>query len=658
MKPTLLLMAVVSLALVSCADDPPRTATPGATRVITAAPTPTEVPSRSPSPTAAPPTPGPIFHVAVNGNDAYPGTADRPFATIQRARDVIRTISPAMQSDIVVNVHGGVYSIRRPIQFTPADSGQNGYEIIYQAAEGEAPLLSGGVEVTGWEKAPDRPWWGTGLPRVGAFRQLYINGVRARRAASPGPITGVGWAAGEFSDRDGIIVPAAALPNLARPQDLELHWIYDWKDMRLPAWDVEGKADGAHTIWMKQPYFSHALWMGAVNDNAYAWYPKYDVPFYLENALEFLDKPGEWYYDADTAALYYLLRDGEDLRTAYTVIPQAQTLLEITGGMVGQEVHDLAFDGLTFAYAGWTRASEQGVFGWQAQNLIFWTGEAGAEDEYAEEMTPAHVLLNSARDIRFERCRFEHLGAAGIHLNNNVHHVTLQGNLFHDIADGAVVIGHWDHVTISDPATQAAAHDNLIANNLITGIGVEYWGAPAITAYYVNHVQIAHNEIANIPFTGVSVGWGWSSAPDSTTSHDNHVTNNVITDLMQRARDGGGVYTLGQQPGMMIEGNVVRRMQGDFGCYYADEGSSSITFQNNVCDTAPGWLDMWIDTVHDNHVLNSYTNVQAMRNNGVNIQIENTVYVDGQAWPPAAQAIIDHAGLESAYAYLHDWFNP
>lgn len=127
---------------------------------------------------------------------------------------------------------------------------------------------------------------------------------------------------------------------------------------------------------------------------------------------------------------------------------------------------------------------------------------------------------------------------------------------------------------------------------------------------------------------------------------------------MQRARDGGGVYTLGQQPGMMIEGNVVRRMQGDFGCYYADEGSSSITFQNNVCDTAPGWLDMWIDTVHDNHVLNSYTNVQAMRNNGVNIQIENTVYVDGQAWPPAAQAIIDHAGLESAYAYLHDWFNP
>lgn len=595
-----------------------------------------------------------IFHVAVNGNDTNSGTADKPFATIEHARDVIRTISPNMQSSIIVYVHGGTYSISQPIKFTTADSGQNGYDIIYRAAEGETPVFSGGVNVGSWEKLPDSQLWKTVLQNVGIFRQLYVNGVRAQRAVSPKPVTGIRWAAGDFSDRDGIVMSSSKLPDFARPQDLELHWIYDWKDMRLLVRDIEQNTDGAKTIWMKQPYFSYALWMGTGNNNTHQWFPKYEVPFYLENAFELLDEPSEWYYNPDTHELFYMPRDGENMSTADVIIPQTQNLMEITGGIVGQEVHNLVFDGLSFAYAGWTRTSEKGTFGWQAQNLI---ARIGGWGEYNQEMTPAHVQVNSAHDIRFEHCRFEHLGAVGLDLNNNVYDVTVQGNLFHDISDGAIVIGHWNHVYITTPSIQVASHDNLIANNLITDVGVEYWGAPAITAYYVNNMQIIHNEISNIPYTGISVGWGWSGVPDSTTSHDNHVANNLITDLMQRARDGGGIYTLGQQPGTMIEGNAIRRMKGDYGCFYTDEGSAFITLQNNVCDTAPEWLDVWINTIHDNHVLNSYTNVQNKRNKGVNIQIENTVYINGQAWTPEAQAIIDNAGLESAYSYLHEWLN-
>jgi hypothetical protein len=594
-----------------------------------------------------------IFHVLVNGNDANPGTADKPFATIEHARDVIRTISSNMQSSIMVYVHGGTYSISQPIQFTTNDSGQNGYDIIYRAEEGENPILSGGINVVGWEKVPDSQLWKTTLQDVKGFRQLYMNGVRAQRAASPEPVTGIRWAAGDFSDRDGIVMSSSKLPDFAHPQDLELHWIYDWKDMRLLVTDIEKNADGTKTILMKQPYYSYALWMGTGQNNTHQWFPKYEVPFYLENAFELLDEPSEWYYNPDTHELFYMPRDGEDMSTANVIIPQTQNLIEISGGIVGQEVHNLVFDGLSFAYAGWTRASEIGTFGGQAQSLIVREGWGA----YDQEMTPAHVQINSAHDIHFERCRFEHLGAVGLDINNNVYDVTVQGNLFHDISDGAIVIGHWNHVYITSPSIQVASHDNLIANNLITDVGVEYWGAPAITAYYVNNMQIVHNEISNVPYTGISVGWGWSGVPDSTTSHDNHIANNLISDLMQRARDGGGIYTLGQQPGTMIEGNIIRRMKGDYGCFYTDEGSAFITLQNNVCDTAPEWLDVWINTIHDNHVLNSYTNVQKMRNKGVNIKIENTVYINGQAWTPEAQAIIDNAGLELAYSYLHDWLN-
>jgi hypothetical protein len=185
-------------------------------------------------------------------------------------------------------------------------------------------------------------------------------------------------------------------------------------------------------------------------------------------------------------------------------------------------------------------------------------------------------------------------------------------------------------------------------------VGVEYWGAPAITAYYVNHMQIIHNEISNVPYSGISVGWGWSSWTDSTTAHDNLVAYNLITDITQRARDGGGIYTLSHQPNTVIEGNVIRRMKGDYACLYADEGSGFYAFQNNVCDSAPMWFTF---TGHDNKLLNTYTNVQKSRNWDAGVEIENTVYINGQEWTPEAQAIIDNAGLESMYSYLHDWLD-
>jgi hypothetical protein len=600
-----------------------------------------------------------IYHVAVNGNDANPGTVDRPFATIEHARDVIRTIRKNMQSSIEVVIHGGTYSISHSIKFDAKDSGQNGYDIIYRAAENETPIFSGGVNIKNWEKVPNTRLWKTTLQDIKTFRQMYVNGIRAQRAVSQTQVTGDRWVAGNFGKRDGIAISSAKIPDFSRPQDLELHWIYDWKDMRLPVKDVVKNANGTKTIWMKQPYYEFALRMQESGHGHY-WIPKYDVPFYLENAYELLDEPGEWYYNLDTQELYYMPREGEEMSTANVVIPQAQNLLEITGGVIGQEVHNLFFDGLTFAYAGWTRASEIGTFGWQAQNLITRIGSEG--DSY-QEMTPAHVQVNSAHDIRFQRCRFEHLGAVGLDLGNNVYDVTVQGNLFHDISDGAIVVSHWKQAYITAPVIQIAPYKNLIANNLITDVAVEYWGAPAIAAYYVNNLHLVHNEISNISHDGIDLGWGLSFTKDSTTAHDNFIENNMLTDIKLRGRDGGGIYVSGQQPGTIIAGNVIRRQRNDYGCLYMDDGSAFITLRDNVCDTTPQWLFVqvplvlndWTTTVHDIQVLNNYTNVQRMQKSTVNVT--DTEYINGQDWTPEAQVIMDNAGLEAAYSYLHDWLN-
>ena len=592
-----------------------------------------------------------VFHVAVNGSDSNPGTADKPFASLAHARDIVRAINSAMQGPIIVYLHGGVYSIRQTVKFAPEDSGQNGYDIIYRAAEAESPVLSGGISVGAWQEMPGSPIWKTQLPQVQAFRQLYVNGVRADRAAAKQVTAGLNWAKGQTSDRDGIVMSSGSVPAFARPQDLELHWIDDWRDMRLPVSNISKNPDGNETIWMRQPYFSYALSMADANDHG--WFPRFDNPFYIENALELLVRPGQWYYNVDTRDLFYWPRTGEDLTTAQVVIPQTQQLVEIAGKQVGQEVHNLAFEGLTFAYAGWTRANTIGAFGWQDEQLI--TRPAWGQNGY--DMTPAHVQVTFAQDITFQACRFEHLGAVALSLGRGAFNDSVRGNLFSDISDAALVVGQWDDAYITAPVIQAAPHDDLIANNLIESVGVEYWGAPAITAYYVANLQVVHNEIAFVPYTGISIGWGWSGTPDSTTSHGNYVANNLIRNLTLRARDGGGIYALGPQPGTIVQGNFIRNVTGDYACLYPDEGSAFMLFRNNVCDTAPLWLRIWTRNIHDVQVSNSYTNVPNLLNDGTNISIQNTVSVSGQAWPAEAQAIIDQAGLEPGYSYLRAWLS-
>jgi len=208
LKKTLLLFAVLSLMLTACGSVSSHN--PTATAEIY--PSPTVIPIAIPTVT---PTPLQYeFHVAVNGDDSNPGTIDKPFATLEHARDVIREISSGMQEPILVYVHGGTYFVREPIEFAKADSGQNGYDIIYRAAEGEAPVISGGIRVSGWEQVPDSQLWKAVLQDVNAFRQLYISGVRAQRAASQKMARGIHWVKGDTTKRDGILISASNTRSL------------------------------------------------------------------------------------------------------------------------------------------------------------------------------------------------------------------------------------------------------------------------------------------------------------------------------------------------------------------------------------------------------------------------------------------------------------
>jgi hypothetical protein len=76
------------------------------------------------------------FHVAPIGNDANPGTKDKPFATLVRARDAIRTLKQGgpLPEPVTVQIRGGAYFLANTLVFGPEDSGTEQAPITPKAA--------------------------------------------------------------------------------------------------------------------------------------------------------------------------------------------------------------------------------------------------------------------------------------------------------------------------------------------------------------------------------------------------------------------------------------------------------------------------------------------------------------------------------------------
>ncbi|QYR21751.1 Ig-like domain-containing protein [Paenibacillus sp. sptzw28] len=584
------------------------------------------------------------LYVSPSGDDVNPGTEQAPFRTIAKAQAAVRGLNFAMTGDIVVNLRGGTYVLDKELQFASEDSGKNGYFVTYRSYPGEKAIISGGQTVDGGWELHDSALniYQAHVGHELQTRQLFVDGVRAVRARSvSGLINPVKTATGYTSDD-------TLLPSLRSIDDLEFVYQDLWTNSRAGVQSVTGSG-GKAQITMEEPAWTAISNRGLTSAT---------VPAYYENAYELLDEPGEWYYDRTAGMLYYKPRAWEQLSTVKVVAPVLEKLLNIQGYSADDPVRNLQFENLEFAYTTWMRPSTSYGHSDAQNNHLRYPGTK-------DTLPDAAITIQLANTVNFERNTFTKLGISAIRMDNGVQNSLIQGNHFYDISGSALNVGQ---PYSSDPDVYRPADPRKImknddvVNNLIHDIGVDYKSASAISAGYPVDMDIRHNEIFSIPYSGTHIGYGWGAQFNPVTRNV-QIENNLIYDLLGMGlRDGGAIYSLGTTGASaadpnVVSGNYIRNQMEDSAVLYADEGSAYWKYENNVIDlkdTPPWhgqqrWAQVWLPTIHDQFFNNNYTTQSYYVNNGTNSIFVNTHVVPDANWSGEALAIIDNAGLQPGF---------
>jgi len=624
------------------------------------------------------------YYVAPTGNDANAGTITSPFRTLQRARDVVRTVNANMTGDINVFLRGGTYPVSSTIDFGSGDSGTNGFRVIYAAFPNETPVLEGGVQVTGWTQHSGNIWKAP-LDRANKLRSLYVNGKRAFMASKTMNSAGcfgtfnvtagqADWAWESGSQCDGAKYSMADFPAVARNQDdIEIETATTWTTAIVGVRQVTTNGTNRVALF-QQP--GAAIAQGAFNGNF-----QIGGSHKVMNAFEFLDAPGEFFFDKTSRTLYYFKAASEDMTTATVFAPNnVSTVLRIGGTSTSSHARNITFSGLTVQHSDWNLVNVAGSAFKQAQqgNLDAFVYAKGNFHVYFYrnvDVTPGIVDIHNADGILLQRNRIQHTGAEGINLTNDVQSTQLIGNYTNDIGGSAITVGHPQHVYIGDATStnhekystqvEGLVKNIDIKNNYLYDSAVLFNGHSPVSAYFVDTLTVQHNRIEKTPWSGITLGWGWwnfdgsagSIAPNrpTTTARNNTISFNQIIDTVQRLNDTAPIYTLGAQPGTTITNNYLQGVpSGHKYGLHPDEGSAFITFRDNVLsvDQNVAWLINSDDfgRKHDLSITQTYGPINKVSNKNLpNSTIQDILVSSDYVWPAAAYGIAVNSGLEDAF---------
>ena len=530
---------------------------------------------------------------------------------VRKAREMRRL---GQANEVTIHLSAGTYHLYEPLRLRPEDSGLT--------LEGHDAVISGGIPITAWKRqgkllVADVPDF-NGRPID--FRQLWVNGRKAIRARDISTRTDTGADPFEqmhrirtYDKKNKVLwVPKEAMEKIVNSKsanskylELVLHEMWCTSNLRIRSFTVQGDSVALtfHNPEAKLQ-FEHP-WPSPMTPNT-----GHPSPFYLTNAKELLDEPGEWYHDIREHKIYYAPRTSEELELrngkCAAVVPVLETLVEFVGS-AERPVRHIHVKGITLQHTTWMRPSEKGHVPLQAGMYLTeayklrpqidrpnnhkldnqgWLGRADAA-----------VELRYTEDVNFEGCRFEHLGGSGLDYVEGCRGGTTTHCTFTDIAMNGYVCGSFSpegletHLPYQPTDFREVCTGQTVEQSEFYDVTNEDWGCVAICAGYVSDINIEHNTIHDVSYTGISLGWGWNR--DLVCMKNNQVHANLIYNYAQHMYDCAGIYTLGNQPGTLISENVVRDIASPSYVHdpnhwfylYTDEGSSNITLRDNWTPT-------------------------------------------------------------------------
>ncbi len=517
---------------------------------------------------------GVALYVSPEGNDSWTGdTIEKPFATIQKARDAIREMKKknGLTEPVTVYIRGGSYDLSETLVFTPEDSGTQACPVTYTAYGEEHPVIRGSRKISGeWkdykgkikvctiDSVKEGKW---------RFRQLFFNDKRQTRARTPNDSThrnGDFYHIDNNEPREGVGKDSFAYRNedikrWKKLNDVEVVLFHSWNESRLLISEVDEEE--------RIVTFTGRIGRNLEGGNRY----------YVDNVLEGLDQPGEWYLDRHTGELYYW--PPSDLEKAELRAPVLNEIVRFEGDVEGNNhVQYINIRGLTFSDADYI-LPEEGIPTIRDPGDIWF---------------PSAITLKGVSECVFENNTIRNTGTYGLDLTGDAIHVI--GNKIYDAGSGGIItrsygkhrnIISYNHIHHCGDIFHAGVGINiddgggLIANNLIHHTGHSGIYARHFESDYGQEAQrrnqeqgliIEYNEIHNVMHY-VDDGGGIFVRDDYIV-----IRNNLIHDMLFHP-DAYGIYLGCETRNCLVENNVIYNV-AQFGQMVLHDNKNNTIFNN------------------------------------------------------------------------------